>query len=211
MFKLKSGSSLNTPDITCVKYNTMVFAASHEIGQQVAIDVSVLREHYKNAQKYLSGCDIEFENVEFDAQSVMNAVLKFHIMDEEGVCKKLEPLVTAVSTKTPLQQNNPIITKVLVKSENYFQDTFNNNLSKVNDRIKTYDPEINTLFCDQMIKSYSAETKSFDIEICERGVVSCRCDHCKKYDNYSKDAVCQDAQELNPLQKYIAQSYKVVF
>lgn len=206
MFKLKTGNSLNTPDPTIVQYQCVTIAAIHELHDHCVKETEILFNHQLAIKNYY------YENLGIDSNienplELFKLVTNFHIFDESGLCKRLEPLVLSITTGEPVETTDPIIEKILVESDKYRQDVFNKNFRKVEKQVNKVDKISDSTFAEKIESSYAKESDTVDFLVLTNKRVQCRCNYCKKFFNMTKKMETIDYTKLNLLQQLLSDAY----
>ena len=143
MFPIRSGTgAVNTPTPDQILYQSIAAAAIHEIGVQAILDTGLLMFHQQAADVYYRRdtgvhietnqdgtlqlySDSERENIRKD---LINVVMKFHILDKNGLAARLTPLIEHMATKEPLEESalsDPFVKRILENAANYNNSLFN--------------------------------------------------------------------------------------
>ena len=228
MFPLRSGlGNLNTPDPQQVLYQSLTAAAMHEIGKQAIIDTSLLMFHQQAADVYHredSGIPIETnedgtynlytptvgENIRKD---IINVVMKFHILDENGLAARLSPLINHLQTKeslSPTVMADPFIKTIFDTHRKFSPSLFNQNLTETVAQIMNFETveNISVENSTQLIlDSYKEPGDTVDIAIFEDGIVQCACEFCEGFFQIQEKMETIDRTTLNPIQQLLLQNY----
>lgn len=206
MFKLQSGNPLNTPNPMAVLYQCVAAAAMHELQSQFVKDTTLLFAHQNAVQKWCADHDITIEPL----KGLTDLVLKFHIIDERGLCKRLDALVAPITTGDSVISDDPLVQKILVASDKYRQNIFNGNFSNVTAQINKVSQMSESEYSNNITASYADTPDKVEIAFFEDGTAQCRCNYCKKFFDNLKKMPDIDYTTLNPLQQILATSYKLI-
>lgn len=229
MFPLQSGlGNVNTPNPEQVLYQSLTAAAMHEIGEQAILDTSLLLFHQQAADVYYrenSGIPInenedgtynlytpeEYERIRKD---LINVVMKFHILDENGLASRLTPLINNLQTKEPLSPAaaaDPFIQKIFNTHKQYSQSLFNQNIQQTLAQIMNFETieNISEPASTQLIlDSYKEPGDTVDVAIYEDDVVQCACEFCEGFFQIQEKMETIDRESLNPVQQIMLQNYR---
>ncbi len=228
MFPLKSGrdSSL-TPDPGQVMYQSLTASALHEIGKQTILDCSLLMFHQQAADVYYredAGIPIdtnedgtyELYSPEEKSQiqkALIDVVMKFHILDENGMASKLTPLINNLRTNEPLSPEDaadPFLQRVLNGHQTFTQSLSSCNLQQTLAEIRNFEAIeniSNEASTDIILNSYKEPDDMVDVAIYEDGVVQCACEFCDGFFQILEKEETSDRNFLNPLQQIMVQNY----
>lgn len=220
MFPLRTGHSVDAPDTETVLYQSLTSSAMHEIGKQAILDTSILLFHQYSAEVYhreekgeLSLTD-DFENLYSPEElkelrkQLTDVVMRFHIIDENGIISKLTHLINYLKDGVPLEpdyENDPLIKTIIQKSQDYRDNLFNRKYVDTIDKITDFDDVQDNITDDIILKSYSNPDEPLEVAIFEDDTVQCACDFCESFFQVvEKDVIIDD---LNPIGKIMAQHF----
>ena len=228
MFPLKSGlGTVNTPDPDQVLYQSLTAAAMHEIGQQAILDCSLLMFHQQAADVYYredNGIPIDTnkdetynlytpEECEKIRKDLINVVMKFHILDENGLASRLTPLIQHLQTKEPISPKaaaDPFIQKIFNTHRNYASGLFNQNLSETLAQIMNFETieniaeEVSTQL---ILDSYKESDDMVNVAVYDDDLVQCVCEFCEGFFEIQEKMETIDRSTLNPIQQLMLQNY----
>ena len=228
MFPLRSGiGSVNTPNTEQVLYQSIAASAMHEIGQQAIIDASLLMFHQQAAEVYfreeqgitlntLSDGSYDLYTPEEETEirkALVDVVMKFHILDENGLAAKLTPLIRHMETKEALSlevQNDPFIHNILENHQQYGSALLQRNIMEVVKKVNTF-TSLDRLSTDDstkmIIDSYKEDSDTVDIAIFEDDTVQCACEFCESFFQIMEKQSSINRDNLNAVQKIMAEKY----
>nr|QBK87189.1 MAG: hypothetical protein LCMAC201_00910 [Marseillevirus LCMAC201] len=230
MFPIRSGqNSALTPDQDQIIYQSLAASAVHEIGKQAILDCSLLMFHQQAADVYHR----ENEDIPIDTnkdgtynlyspeetkqihKALIDVVMKFHILDENGLGCKLTPLIDSLYGINPLSPDDaadPFLQRVLSGHQTFSSSLFNCNMQQTLAQIKNFDAIENVSEEDStaiILNSYSAKADDMvDVAIYEDGIVQCACDFCEGFFQILEKEDTIDRSTLNSLQQVMLQCYK---
>ncbi|KKL14468.1 hypothetical protein LCGC14_2515340, partial [marine sediment metagenome] len=189
---MRSGQdSTLTPDPSQVLYQSLASSAIHELGKQAILDCSLLIFHQQAADVYYredAGIPIDTnedgtynlytpEEKKQIHKNLIDVVMKFHILDENGLGSKLTPLIDNLYTNIPLSPENasdPFLQRVISGRQAFSQSLFNGNLQQTLAQIGNFDDIENISQEDStaiILNSYKEPDDTVDVAIYEDGVV----------------------------------------
>lgn len=223
MFPMRSGRSLSAPDTQQVFCQSVTASAMHEIGKQAIRDVSLLLFHQLAAEYYYrtderisipvdsNGKYVIYSPEEESTikQQLINIVMKFHILSENGVGHKLTPLINALFKNEPIPvhlQNDPFLNAVIVGQTNFSQDIYKGSMQNVMERIVNFD-SLTSQLINVASPEIEASYKDNDVPVAiyADGHIQCACEFCEGFfQSIERDF---NFDTLNPLQQIMAQKY----
>jgi len=226
MFPIKSGlGSINTPTTDQINMMALSASAIHEIGAQSIIDCSILFFHQQAADVYhLTDLNIDIKTKEDGTynlysleeyaeikQNLIDTVMKYHIIDENGLANKLSPLINSIQTDTPLTDTelaDPFIQKIISNVNKYRQNVFNQNTVGTIEQVIDFS-ELDNLQDDMILDSYDDTDDMLDVSVWEDGSVQCSCNFCEEFFQVVEKTV--DYTSLNFIQNIMVKSYSNLF
>lgn len=218
MFPIRSG--FTDISIDQVFIQSITASAIHEIGKQAIQDTSLLLFHQMGAKVYylqnnnipVPVDDSGMFNVDtpMDRVHLRNIVMKFHILDENGLGARLTPLIDSMYNKTPLPADaaaDMFINSVLTGHHKFTRDIHNQHMSRVIAEITNFDHLEDIPQCDAIVASYGDPDDLIDVAIYEDDSVQCACDFCEGFFQILEKEDHIDYDSLNPLQKIMVAEY----
>lgn len=225
MFPLRTGRGNNNLEL--INNQCLTSSVLHEIGKQAIKDISILMIHQLGADVYYreeqgieipineeDGTYILYSNEEEleIRKGLMDVVMKYHILDENGLVSQLTPIVNYVLYGIDLKPedlNNPYINSVISSMDKYKENILNNDNSKTLEQIMDFrDVTEQIELQEQMIlDSFNDGREDIDIEIYEDGVVQCACENCLRFFKILEKQDDINFENLNPLQKLMFEKY----
>ena len=224
MFPIRSGlGSATTPDPDQVFFQSLAASAMHEIGRRAIIDASLLMFHQEAADVYYRrdiGTPIAEnpdgtyelyspEEREEIRKHLINVIMKFHIMAENGLGARLTPLIDHLDTKEPLSEESAadaFIQCILAGHQTYSRNLFQGNIQETMAQIVDFD---SIQVPDAMILASYIESDDFvDVAIFEDGVVQCSCEFCQRFFDILKIEHEINRDNFNFIQKVMLENYQ---
>lgn len=227
MFPLKTGLNTVATDPDLVLYKSLTASAMHEIGKRAVLDASTLLFHQQAAEVYRreeagipiataeDGTFILYspEELEQLKKHIIDIVMKFHIVDENGMVHRLNPLIDYLRTQEPLSQEaieDPFINAVLNNHKRFSPAIFNQNVSETMKQITDFSAveSLSSDITDQIIRdSYKEDSDYVNVAIWEDDTVQCACEYCEGFFQVVDKMNTIVREDLNPLQQLMLENY----
>jgi hypothetical protein len=200
MFPIRSGlDANNTLDQDGVLNGSLVASAMHEIGKQAILDTSILLFHQQAAEIYYrtNGDNIVMQSLDagnlelFSAEEskalrhhLINLVMKFHIFDEDGLAKRLDPVIEFIKTRQPLPEYaiaDQFIQSVLLRQQDYNDSVYANDTRSIIERLtdfSIFDNLTEEMITHLIMASYNDPNEPLDVLVYEDDTVQCGCEYC---------------------------------
>ena len=144
---------------------------------------------------------------------LIDVVMKFHILDENGLGSKLTPVVNNLQNKTPIPTQlmaDPFIHTVLNGSRKFTTSIYNGSIRQVMTQILNFDeienrsPEENTR---NILASYLEPDDMVNVAIYNDGTIQCACSYCESFFQILEKELTINVQSLNILQQIMVEKY----
>lgn len=222
MFPLRAGRS-DTISNEQLLMQCVAASAMHELGQQAALDTSILMFHQEAADVYYrtdAGIPIA-ENADgsynlYTAEErtrlkkfFIDIVMKYHALSENGIGAQLTPLIDCMIQKVPVPSNVPLFSCICANAQQYSNAVFNHSTDQLVKDICDFS-NLENITLEQssqvILSSYEDGTDSVNVAIYEDDTVQCACDFCNKF--YDMVEGSFDRTTLNFIQRILCQNYQ---
>lgn len=196
-------------------YQKVAASVFHEIYSQAIKDTSLLLFHQIAAKAYHDGlverdADIsEFESIYSKQEEIelrrqlIDIVMKFHILDPQGIASRITPLIHNIMYPNDLIQiNDPLVAKIVSNSNQF------TNVENPLEQIMHFD--FNELNEQSLFESYGDPSDQIEVAIYEDDTIQCACEYCEKFFAIVEKQENLNASELNPIQQILAKNYGIV-
>ncbi len=228
MFPIRSGfGNINAPDLDKVFFQSVTASAMHEIGKRAIQDVSLLMFHqmvaeinYRQDEGISVPVDAKDQYIVYTPEQetalrkhLINVVMKFHILDENGLGNKLTPIIDSVHNSTPIPAHlatDPFLCTVLEGHHRFTQVIYNESIQQVMEQILNFDAIVN---CSvemneaNILASYLEPDNMVDVAIYDDDTVQCACSFCEGFFQILEKENEIALHTLNPLQQIMAEKY----
>jgi hypothetical protein len=226
MFPLRTGKG--GCNLEAINNQCLTASVLHEIGKQAIKDISSLMVHQLTADIYyrqeenidipinpIDGTFIVYnpeEELEI-RKSLMDIVMKYHILHQDGLVAQLTPLVNYVlydQPLSPIHLNDPIISSIISNMNKYKTNIINNDNLKTLEQIMNFEDVTEQTAEEQekmILDTFNDGNDDIDVEIYEDGIVQCACKYCSKFFSILEEESCLNVDSLNPLQKLMFEKY----
>ncbi len=231
MFPIRSGiGNLSAPDRDQVFFQSIAASAMHEIGKRAIQDTSLLMFHqiaaeiyYRQDEGVTIPVDANDQYIVYTPEQekevrkhLIDIVMKFHILDENGLGNKLTPIIDSLHNRTPIPSHlatDPFLCAVLDGHRKFTQDIYNESIQQVMAKILNFDAVVNRRPQENdanILASYVESDNMVNVAIYDDDTIQCVCSFCEGFFQILEKENNIALHTLNLLQQTMVEKYALL-